>query len=390
MSFIIKYSTYVYRIYPNKKQREMIDINFAACRVVYNCFLNYRDQTYIKFKSYKKGCIKSGLILDKVKFNNNTKRLTIPMIKQRYPWLKKADSLALCAEYNNLNKAYKNFFRHNCKAPKFKRRKDKNTYITSLVNNNIRIAKDKIRLPKLGFVKIKLHRNLLKNCKIKRCVIKNDKVGRYYVCIVICFEDKTAKHENFNKIVGLDFKIGDIYVSSDGQKPIYSMPYRNAIQKLRHFEKSLKRKRKFSKRWWKNLRKIQNLHKKISFRRKDFLHKLSTKLVKNYDMISIETLSIVDISKKLSSGINIYDTSYYRFCAMLWYKLNYEQKRLVRIGKWYPSSKMCNNCGNIKEDLTLDDRVYICNKCGMTIDRDLNAAINIKNEGERLLQKMCI
>lgn len=368
-------------------QKEFFELNFQACKTVYNVFLKYRSLLYDAYKKYSKECIMKKETVDKAYFNSKAEKLTLPMIKMVYPWLKEADSLALCATYQNLNHAYQNYFKHRCSYPKFKRRKAKNTYITSLVNNNIRFDGKKIRLPKIGYVKLKMHRNLPNNSKIKRCIIKGDKLGRYYICILVCFNMK-SEAKNYKSIVGLDFKIGDIFVSSDNFIPKYSRPYRSLLEKLKNMQRLLGKRRKFSKNWFSYLRKIQQVHKYISFKRKDFLHKLSINICKNYDTISIESLSIQEISQKLSNGINTYDTSYYSFCSMLQYKSNYDKKRLIKIDKWFPSSKMCNKCGNIKHDLALEDRVYNCSICGLSIDRDLNAAINIKNEGNRILTEM--
>ena len=271
------------------------------------------------------------------------------------------------------------------KFPKHKSRKDKNSYITSFVNNNIRIDNNKIRLPKIGFVKIKLHRTIPNNYKIKRVIVINDKCTGYYVNVVFEYNEN-MEQSKLEKSVGLDFKIGDIFVSSDNEIPKYIMPYRKALERLKKLQKIQKQKRKYSKNWYKVLRKIQKLHKKISNKRRYFLHKLSKNLCRKYDIVCIENLSMIDISQKLGKGNNTYDTSYYKFTCMLKYKLERLGKKLIKIDKWYPSSKICSSCGFKKSILILDERVYECENCGLVLNRDLNAAINIKNEGLRLLR----
>lgn len=382
---MLKILSYKYRIYPNNIQKSAIDANFSSCRNIYNLLLSNKVSIYKFYKDYEKVCKELNIQIDKLIFNRMFSNLTIPMLKERYPYLKKSDSLALCSEWNNIRKAFINFYNNRCKVPKYKSRKDKNTYITSNVYNNIRIENNKIRLPKIGFVKVKLHRSLPQNYKIKRVIVSNDKVGKYFVNIVVEFDYIIKEKIALNNIVGLDFKIGDIFVSSNNERPKYLMPYRNALIKLKKLEKALIRCRKFSKNWWKRLRKIQRLHKKISFKRRDFLHKTSTNVSEKYDIVAIETLSITDISKKLTNGINTYDTSYYKFTQLLKYKLFYKDKLLVYIDKWYPSSKMCSRCGYIKSSLFLSDRVYLCENCDLEIDRDLNAAINIAKEGLRII-----
>lgn len=376
-----------FRIYPNYSQKVKINNNIKCARFVYNKLLDSRIYEYGKFLQFAKRCRKIGLKKEPKKFHEFFREISIPKLKLSYNFLKSADSLALCAEYNNLKNAFNNFFLGIREFPKHKTRKDKNSYITSCVNRNIRIEGGKIRLPKIGFVKIKLHRKLPKNFAIKRVVVNNDKCGRYYINIIL--EGKIeSKEVEFNKIVGLDFKIGDIFVSSNFKKPEYIMPYRKAISRLVRLQKIQKKKRKFSKNWYKILRKIQKLHRKISNKRRDFLHKLSSNLCKKYDAICIESLSMIDIAQKLGRGNNTYDTSYYKFTTLLEYKLKQEGKKLIKVDKWYPSSKLCSNCGTIKSDLSLDDKIYKCSKCGFFIDRDFNAAINIKNEGIRVLNEL--
>lgn len=383
MSKIISFK---FRIYPNTIQKQKIDNNINCARFMYNKLLDSRIYEYGKYLQYVKRCKKVGIKEDSKKFYSFCKLSSVTQVKESYSFLKKADSLALCAEYNNLQNAFNNFFLNLRKFPKHKSKKDKNSYITSCVNNNIRFQENKIRLPKIGFVKINLHRELPQNYIIKRVIVINDKCDRYYVDIVVEVEDNT-KNSYLKNMVGLDFKIGDIFVSSDFEKPKYIMPYRNAFDRLKKLQKVMKGKRKFSKNWFKILRKIQNIHRKISNKRKDFLHKLSNELCRKYDIICIENLSMVDIAQKLSNGNSTYDTSYYKFTCMLRYKLEKIGKKLVKVDKWYPSSKICSNCGNVKNILKLDERMYKCDKCKVILDRDLNAAINIRDEGLRIFNK---
>lgn len=375
-----KFITYTYRIYPNKSQEALINDTFEACRIVYNTLLTSRKSIYRCFSKYRNVCEESGIIIDKSNFNKLNKEPSIPKIKEKFPLLKDVDSLALCAEWNNLNKAFSNFNSKTNKFPKYKNRKDKNTYITSIVNNNIRIENSKIRLPKIGFVKIKLHRELPEYFEIKRVIVKIDKCGKYYVAIVLKNTTKNKKVNEISKVVGLDFKIGNLFVSSDNQIPDPCMPYKLYFQKLKKIEKSLNSKQKFSKNWHKNLKKIRKLYIKISNKRTYFLHNISKNIAENYDLVGVEDLSLIKISQNLNKGTNVYDTAYYSFLEKLKYKLDNQGKEIKKVDKWFPSSKKCSNCDNIKHIFSLSSKVYFCHKCHITIDRDLNAAQNIKKE----------
>lgn len=382
-----KFVTFTYRIYPNKVQKSIIDTTFIACRVVYNRLLDSMFSINRTYHQYLEACDRAGIRVNRDKFNQINRQVSIPSIKDRFPFLKTVDSLALCSEWWNLKNAVQNYHAGRAKFPRYKSRKDKNAYATCYVNNNIRLEGKTIRLPKVGFVVINLHRKLPEGYKIQRVIVKEDKCGRYYAAIIVKYEEQELEKVMVQNKIGLDFKIGDVFIGSHGEIPIYPMPYRSHIDKLRKLERELGRKRKRSKNWWKCQQKIQKLHKRIAWIRKDFLHKTSTELTRQFDMIGVETLSMMEIVKNLKSGINVYDTSYCRFVAMLQYKLEKQGKYLIKIDKWYPSSKKCSQCGSIDKKLKLGDRIYFCQKCHMYLDRDLNAAINIEREAMRLFQE---
>ncbi|MEG1704970.1 MAG: transposase [Clostridia bacterium] len=389
---MLKFITYKYRIYPNDVQKEKIENNFKCCKSIYNKLLCYRTEEYNRYKKYVKYCERNDKFVDKKYFNSKCKIPSLSKIKEFYPELKKADSLAICNEWCNLNKSFTNFFSHRGKFPKSKQYDDKKSYITCLVNNNIRINNNRLRLPKIGMIKIKLYRKIPNGLVIKRCIVMSDKIDRYYVSILVCTEiPKINKKLNIDNILGLDFKISDIFVDSNGNTPKFIRPYKSSIEKLKYLSKILSRKIKFSKNWYKHLKHIQKLHKTIAFKRKDFLDKLSNVISKKYDVIVAETLSIKEMTSKFDDGTYIYDTGYCKFLTMLKNKLNSLGKKIIKVDRWFPSSKKCSNCGSIKEDLLLEERVYYCDKCGKIQDRDENAAINIANEGKRILiENMCI
>ncbi len=384
-----KYTTIKCRVYPNKFQSQLIDLTFKKSREMFNRILSLEYELYNSFKAAK-----TNGTMNKIKFQKNFfrthKRTTLTYLKDDDDF-KKVDHLALESEDRAVYTAFRQFFRGITKEPKFKKRKDRNSYTTRNVYNNIRIVNNYLRLPKLGLIKC---RGLLSssnpNHVIRTVTVSENKNKCYYVTITMkTFITPTYSTSGNipSKIVGLDFKISDIFVSSENYRPIYLAPYKANLDRIHILEKRLKRKIKFSKGWYKLLHRLNNLHRHVANIRKNFFNIISKQLCGKFDFISVESLSMCDIAKKLHNGINIYDTSYYKFCTMLRYKI---RGFLIYIDKWYPSSKTCSNCGFKKRRFNFKQQVYICNKCHLRIDRDLNAAINIKNEGIRILQSTVI
>ena len=380
----MKYKTYTFRAYPNKTQASLIYLTFTMCRYMFNTLLRIVLDNFSKYNSEVEWCLKNKKDFDEVKFNKSHKLLKISVIKKTNEDYSKVDSLALCAEYSNLVRGMEMFYRGHCKRPRFKSRNDKHSYTTSQVNDNIRIVGRKVRLPKIGFVKVRGMREIPDYFKIKRAIVFEDKKGNFYISIVFEYDEKFEENDKpvKSKVVGLDFKIGDIFVSSDFFIPKYSNKYFKFLDKIPKSQKSVNRKCKFSKNYWKETNKLRRDHRKVVNIRKDMLNKLSSMLALLYDYVIIEDLSIKEIVYKLGRGKNAYNTSFNAFVKKLLYKF---QDRVIKIDKWFPSSKKCSNCGKKKKHLKLSQRVYRCAFCGNEIDRDLNAAINIRNEGMRIL-----
>lgn len=308
--------------------------------------------------------------------------------KTEFEWLKEVDSLALANAQMNLQTAYNNFFRDKSVGfPKFKsKHKDKNSYTTNSVNSNIRIIDKKIKLPKLGLVNIVQHRQIPSNQTIKSCTISKSPFGKFYISILVEFEQKielvSPKKEN---VLGLDMDMKNFYTDSQSIRADYPRFYRNALEKLAKEQRKLSKCIKGSNNRHKQRLKVARLHEKIANQRKDFLHKKSRKLVNNYDAIIIEDLNMKAMSQSLNLGKSVSDNAWGIFTVLLKYKLENEGKLLVRVDKWFPSSKKCNECGSINHELQLSDREWVCVECGCVIDRDYNAAKNIRDEGLRLL-----
>lgn len=380
----IFYRTYTYRIYPNEEQKTLINMTFMMCRYTYNTLLKIKMEIHKRFVSYIENCLKNEINPDEADYFKKDSIPSLKKIKLLDARFQKIDSLSLYAEKDNVVRAFQNYYDGRAKIPHYKKRRDQNIYTTSNVNQNIRREGALLRIPKIGFIKTIFHRPMPNNSNIKKVIIKEDKCGKYFAAIILEIDGELEKNSNVKENgIGLDFKVGDIYVDSKGNKPIYMRPYRNALNRLRQYEKELGRKIKFSKGYWKCIQKIRKLHHTVAFKRKDFLHKLSTNLTKNYSLIVVENLSLQEIASKLKNGINTYDTSYDTFVQMLTYKVS---GIVFKINKWFPSSKTCSGCGHLKRKLKLGQKIYQCHYCGIRIDRDLNAAINIYREGIRTLK----
>ncbi len=363
---------YNFRLYPNQEQKILFAKTFGCVRFVYNKMLAERKEIYEEYKDNK----------EKLKLPTPAK------YKQEFEWLKEVDSLALANAQMNLQTAYNNFFRDkNVGFPKFKaKHRDKDSYTTNNVNNSIRIEGNKIKLPKLGFVTLKQHRQIPNNQIIKSCTISKSPSGQYYISILVEFEQEIKnKQINFDNILGLDMDMKNLYTDSQGVRAEYPRFYRRMLDKLKKEQRKLSKCQKGSNNRNKQRQKVAKLHQKVANQRKDFLHQTSRKLVNQYDAIIIEDLNMKAMSQTLHLGKSVSDNGWGMFTAFLKYKLDNEGRKLVKIDKWFPSSKKCNECGEINHELQLSDREWVCKECGCVIDRDYNAAKNIRDEGIRLL-----
>lgn len=363
---------YKFRLYPNKEQELLINKTFGSVRFIYNKMLSD------KIEYYK---------LHKQKLNN-----TPSQYKKEFEWLKEVDSLALANAQLNLQTAYNNFFRDKKVGfPKFKsKKKDKNSYTTNNQKGSIGLYENnkKIKLPKLGLVKINCHRTIKDNEIIKSCTISLSPSGKYYISILVEYEKEIIKVEpKIENSVGLDFSMKDMLVDSNGMIAKYQYFYYKYQEKLAHEQRKLARKKKGSNNRNKQKIKVAKIHEKIANCRKDFQHKLSRHYVNNFDVVCVEDINMKDMSRLLNFSKKTMDNSFGSFRDMLKYKLELEGKYFVKINKWFPSSKTCNECGVINENLKLGEFEWICDSCGSIINRDINAAKNIKEEGFRILSQ---
>ena len=367
---------YKYRLYPNKQQAVLINKTFGCVRFIYNQMLANRKAIYEQYKD------------DKEAFKQQKHALPADY-KKEFPWLKEVDSLALANAQLNLNKAYNNFFRDKTVGfPKFKsKHHNRKSYTTNNQKGSIRLIDSKtIRLPKLKDVRVKMHRQLLPNVIIKSATISQTPTGKYYISILVEYEAKikpiTPTIEN---AIGLDYSSKALFVDSETNSPDYPKFYRQAEAKLKREQRKLSKRKKGGKNREKQRRKVTKLHEKVANQRKDFLHQLSRQIANAYDVVAIEDLNMRGMAQSLNLAKSTNDNGFGMLKTFLAYKLMEKGKYLVIIDKWYPSSKLCHLCKHENKELTLADRTWTCPHCGAELDRDVNAAINIKNEGCRIL-----
>lgn len=361
---------YKVRIYPNDDQIELFEKTFGCVRLIWNYSLMEREYMYELLKEYPA-------------FHKSHSFKTPAAWKVNFPFLKEVDSQALATTQQELLQSFKNFYGNSHKRPRYKSKKNKRlSYTTHTTNNNIRIEGEYIKLPKVGYVKLKKKRKELPESHlIKAATIKRTPTNKYYVSLRLEVElkIKETKKQLINSI-GLDFSMNNFYIDSNGEKVNYPYYYKEALGRLSTLQRKLSNKVTGSNHYLNLKLKIAKLHEKIYNQRNDFLHKQSRYLVDNYDIISTETLDLESMKQNKYFSKKINDISYNRFISYLKYKCEETGTHFHQVHKYYASSKICSNCGEKKKTLTLSQRVYIC-ECGSVIDRDLNAAINIATKG---------
>ncbi|MGO1469939.1 MAG: IS200/IS605 family element RNA-guided endonuclease TnpB [Tissierella sp.] len=362
---------YKFRIYPKKRQRELIEKTFGCTRFVYNHFLNQRIEIYES----------EGKSIGYTKQQNQ-----LPKMKKELGWLKEVDSTSLQMSIRHLDRAFKNFFRDKRVGfPKFKsKRNNKKSYTVNYVNNNIEVKKNSIKLPKLKWVPAKVHRFV--KGRLINATISKSSTNRYYVSIITqCDIEPMPKREGN---IGIDLGLSHFAIFSNGEKIDNPKYLKSTLGKLAKEQRKLSRKQKFSNNWYKQKYKISKLHEKIKNQRQDFLHKLSKRIVDENQIIILEDLSVKDMMKNKKLSRDISDVSWYKFYSYLEYKSKWQGRTIHKIDRWFPSSKTCSHCGYVAKNIPLNIRKWNCSNCdARDIDRDINASINILREGLKEIRR---
>ena len=354
-----------FRIEPNKTQQELMEKTFGSCRFLYNRMLTDRKLSEL-----------TGARME----------IRPAVYKKEYPWLKEVDSLALCNVQLDLEGAFRDHKRLKGRGyPRYKsKHHSRRSYTTNVVNGNIRIEGKKIRLPKIGMVRIKVHREIPEGWTLKNVTISREASGKYYASLLYEVpesENQAEGKDREKRYLGIDYAMDGLAVMSDGTRAEYPKYYRQAEEKLAREQRKLSHCVKGIRNYEKQKRKVAIIHEKVRDQRKDFLHKLSRRLADEYDVVGIEDIDMKVMSRGMRFGKSVMDNGFGMFRTMLAYKLEERGGELIKVGRNFPSSKRCSCCGRIREDMTLADRIYICD-CGNVMDRDVNAAINLRAEAK--------
>jgi putative transposase len=359
------YKAYKYRIYPTSEQETLLAKSFGCARWFWNYALNLCHETYKNTgKSLSRGYIQ-GLL---------------PALKQEYEWLKDPYSQCLQVVALNLSTAYKNFFDKRAMLPKFKSKHGRQSISYP---QSVKFDGNKIYLPKIDWVDCRLHRAF--DGTIKTVTVSRNPDGKHFVSVLV--EDGKADPESVpvDKAIGIDVGLTHFAITSDGSKFGNPKFFVKRQRNLKKKQQKLFRKKKGSQNRKKARLVVSKVHSKIARCREDFLHKLSRKIVNENQVVAVENLNIKGMVKNHNLAKAINDVGWGMFCTMLKYKAESEGKTYIEIDRWFPSSKTCHVCLNRVDHLSLDVRAWTCKRCGTHHDRDVNAAINIRNEALRIL-----
>lgn len=361
---------YKYRIYPNKKQQNLINQTLGCSRFVYNRFLSIRKDAWAKDKT-------------SVTYKNTSSMLTELKRNPEYVWLNAVDSTSLQQSLKDLDKAFTNFFSKKAGYPKYKSKHNHHlSYRSQCVNNNIGIKNGKLKLPKIGLVKIKLSRKFAG--RILNATVSCTASGKYFVSL--CIEEEIELFPNAGNEIGIDVGLKEFYSDSNGDSVHNPRTLRKYSRKLTRAQRKLSRKSKGSHKHNKQRIIVARIHEKIADIRRDYLNKESSRLVKENQLIGIEDLKVKNMLKNHKLAKSISDVSWSEFFRMLEYKAMPHGCRIVRIPTFYPSSQTCCHCGYKNENTkNLSIREWICPECGQYHDRDVNAAKNILAKAKEIV-----
>ena len=354
---------YKYRLRPTKKQEVLINKHIGSCRLVYNWALEQKIKTY-----EQTGKSINHMGLDKL----------LPALKTEKPFLKETNSQSLQGMTKHVDAAFVRFFREKNGFPKFKSKKNPVQSFPVPQHYTVDFEKGIVKLPKIGEIKSIFHRKF--EGSLRTATVSRSCIGKYYISILVEDGKELPAKQKYSEstTVGVDVGIKDFAVLSTGEKIENPKYLRNSLKRLKCLQKRVSRKQKRSNRRNKAILLLSKIHEKISNQRNNFQHKLSSKLIRENQAIALETLNVKGMQKNHCLAQVIGDSAWSSFVTKLEYKAQWFGKTILRIGRFEPSSKLCNVCGYHNSELTLKDREWVCPDCKTPHDRDINAAINIK------------
>lgn len=377
---------HVIELKPNNKQATYFNKACGVARLTYNWALTEWQKQYEADKNYRDEYQANGIEIDKTKLNSpnqfKLRKQLNSIKKQQFPFMTEVTKCSPQEAIIQLGKAFDNFFKGRTKYPQFRKKGVNDKF--SLTNDQFKLIGKKIKIPNLGWVKLK--ENLRFNGKILNATVFK-KGGKWFVSIGVEIDTPPTFNAKTHKTIGIDLGITDLATLSDGTKAQAPKPLKTKLKQLQRLSKSLSRKQKGSNNREKAKTKLSRLHYKISCIRKDFLHKFTSKPVQQFDVICIENLNVKGMVKNRKLARSINDLGFYEFKRQLVYKANIHHKTVKELDRFYPSSKTCSSCGFVmpKENLTLATRLWTCPNCKVSHDRDVNASLNILNKADKVL-----
>ena len=364
MDIIIK--AFKFKLTPTKEQENLLSKHFGACRFVFNYYLNCRKESYLNDKKT-------------LNYYDNANSLTKLKKDENFVWLKEINSQSLQSSLRNLDVAYNKFFKKESKFPRFKSKYDKQSFT---IPQFIKINDDRLFIPKFkDGIRLIKHREI--SGEILFATISKSISGIYYVSITC--EVKYKAFDKSGSVVGIDTGIKDLAILSNGYVYENIKSLKSNLKKIKYEQRQLTKKQKNSKSRLKQKLKFAKIHEKITNIRKDYLHKVSSEIIKTQDVICVEDLAVKNMMKNHKLAQAFSDVSLGSFYSMLEYKAKWNDKSYIKIDRFFPSSKTCSHCGWINQDLNLSVREWFCPSCGTNHNRDLNASKNILKQGLKIL-----